>query len=119
MTRMVSGLKLNATIRVSKIPNSRAPDPVGTLQGTDIFRVIFRGFVSSAGASQASGKVQLDALQIKFGQGNEKEVGRVAVIRRLSLFPSRLFPPACGHRWAKLGVFLNKSQALYAKVKSH
>lgn len=27
MTRMVSGLKLNATIRVSKIPNSRAPDP--------------------------------------------------------------------------------------------
>lgn len=47
MTRMVSGLKLNATIRVSKIPNSRAPDPAGTLQGTGIFRVIFRGFVSS------------------------------------------------------------------------
>lgn len=26
MTRMVSGLKLNATIRVSKIPNSSPPD---------------------------------------------------------------------------------------------
>lgn len=26
MTRMVSGLKLNATIRVSKIPNSFPPD---------------------------------------------------------------------------------------------
>lgn len=82
MTRMVSGLKLNATIRVSKIPNSRAPDPAsGMLQGTDIFRVIFRGFVSSARTSQASGKVQLDALQIKFAQGNEKEVGRGRVAR--------------------------------------
>lgn len=37
MTRMVSGLKLNATIRVSKIPNSRAPDPARMLQGTQTF----------------------------------------------------------------------------------
>lgn len=37
MTRMVSGLKLNATIRVSKIPNSRASDPAGMLQGTQAF----------------------------------------------------------------------------------
>lgn len=61
MTRMVSGLKLNATIRVSKIPNSRASDPAGMLQGTGIFPVIFQGFVSSR-TSQASRKVQLDAL---------------------------------------------------------
>ena len=37
MTRMVSGLKLNATIRVSKIPNSRAPEPAEMLQGTQTF----------------------------------------------------------------------------------
>lgn len=91
MTRMVSGLKLNATIRVSKIPNSRAPDPAGTLQGTGIFRVIFQGFVSSR-TSQASGKVQLDALQIKFSQGNEKEVARERVARYVG---SPAFPALC------------------------
>lgn len=51
--------------------------------------MIFRGFASSTRTSQASGKVQLDALQIKFGQGNEKEVARGRVARRVD---SRFFP---------------------------
>lgn len=54
--------------------------------------MIFRGFVSSR-TSQASGKVQLDALQIKFGQGNEKEVGRGRAARYLGpRFSCLLFP---------------------------
>ena len=73
MTRMVSGLKLNATIRVSKIPNSL---PTGS-QGGDLCRPDAKHvhfscdlpglrFLVPVGRSE---KVQLDAFQIKFCRG--------------------------------------------------
>lgn len=70
MTRMVSGLKLNATIRVSKIPNSFPPVP--EISGPDTEHVHFScdlpglRFLVPVGRSE---KVQLDAFQIKFCPG--------------------------------------------------
>lgn len=99
MTRMVSGLKLNATIRVSKISNSRAPDLPGMLQGTQAFFLWSSGASVSSRTSQASGKVQLDALQIKFDRGNEKEVERGRVERYLGpRFSYLLFPHVGGEK---------------------
>lgn len=87
MTRMVSGLKLNATIRVSKIPNSRAPDPSpGDVARHRHFSCDLPGLRILSYQSSESGKMQPDAHQIKFSQKNEKEVAREEELRDISRF---------------------------------